>query len=407
MTKEQIIKIAKGVGLVLLGVLLLWGLIKLIGFIRVKTARIEVTLQSDLTVEFLSPKKLSDFIVSINGQILDDYDINTKKIGKQELKFEFKNDDGIKVPYAFTIEVVDTVEPIIWLNNSYTIYQGNDIDLVQNILCGDNEDNNPHCFIEGEYDYNTIGDYNLVFKAIDRSGNEANQPFTLHVLEPPQSTPNVNKEKSVTLFSDVVARYKNDHTKVGIDVSGWQGDIDFAALKSAGVEFMIIKVGGTKGTEGEYYVDSKFIDNITKANQYGIDVGVYFYSYANSKRLAKEDAKWLLKQIEPYQVTLPIAFDWENWSKFNEYNLSFFDLTEMATTFLDTVTKNGYQGMLYSSKTYLERLWLPMEYDTWLAHYTTKTNYQGKYSYWQLCDDGQVDGINGAVDIDIMYLDEN
>jgi GH25 family lysozyme M1 (1,4-beta-N-acetylmuramidase) len=61
--------------------------------------------------------------------------------------------------------------------------------------------------------------------------------------------------------------------------------------------------------------------------------------------------------------------------------------------------------MLYSSKSYLEKIWLPTKYDTWLAHYTDKTNYSGNYKYWQICDDGIIDGIDGAVDIDIMYLD--
>ena len=103
---------------------------------------------------------------------------------------------------------------------------------------------------------------------------------------------------------------------------------------------------------------------------------------------------------------MPIAFDWENWNSFNDYNLSFFGLTDMAHTFLDTINKAGYEGLLYSSKNYLERIWLPTKYDTWLAHYTKKTNYEGNYKFWQLCDDGRVDGINGAVDIDILYLDK-
>ena len=80
----------------------------------------------------------------------------------------------------------------------------------------------------------------------------------------------------------------------------------------------------------------------------------------------------------------------------------------MANTFLNTIKKAGYKGMRYSSKNYLEKLWLPTEYDTWLAHYTLnveQTSYTGEYKYWQVCDDGKIDGIAGAVDIDIMYLD--
>ena len=402
--KRKIIKIFI---LSIVSLFLVLGLIFLIKYVRVKFARIEVVLTEDLTANFLDKKKISDYIVDINGTILDDQKIDTTKIGKQTVSFKFKNDDGIKVPYEYEIEVKDTVEPVIWLNSSYSIYKGNDVDIAANVLCGDNEDNNPNCFIEGEYNYDEVGEYPLVFKAIDRSGNVATKNFTLYVLEPKKnsnSKPN-NSSKTSTLFTDVVSNYKNENTKIGIDVSGWQGDIDFEKIKNAGVEFIIIKVGGTKGIDGEYYVDSKFVQNITRANEYGIDVGVYFYSYANSVDLARKDANFLLQQIKDYKISLPIAFDWENWSNFNDYNLSFFALTNMASTFLDIIKNAGYEGMLYSSKNYLERLWLPLEYPTWLAHYTKQTNYQGSYKFWQICDDGEIDGIDGAVDIDIMYLD--
>lgn len=110
-------------------------------------------------------------------------------------------------------------------------------------------------------------------------------------------------------------------------------DIDFEKIKNAGVEFIIIKVGGTKGTNGEYYIDSKFIQNIENANKYDIPVGIYFYSYASTSKEAINDAKWLLEQIKDYKVSLPIAFDWEDWNDFNSYNLSFFGLTTLAEDF--------------------------------------------------------------------------
>ena len=75
----------------------------------------------------------------------------------------------------------------------------------------------------------------------------------------------------------------------------------------------------------------------------------------------------------------------------------------MAEEFLNTVKKSGYDGMLYSSKSYLESIWLETDYDKWLAHYTKQTDYDGKYKMWQLCSNGKVDGIDGNVDIDIMY----
>lgn len=165
----------------------------------------------------------------------------------------------------------------------------------------------------------------------------------------------------------------------------------------------MIRVGGTRGKNGEYFVDEKFKENITNAKKAGLKVGVYFYSYASSTKEAKENAKWVLKQIKKYDIDLPIAFDWEEWNNFNEYNLSFFGLTSMAEEFIDTVQKAGYKGMIYSSKTYLENIWLSTEYDIWLAQYNTKVTYDGKYKMWQLCQDGKIDGISKNVDIDILY----
>ncbi len=379
---------------------------KMIQYFRIKFAKIEVVLVENLTAEFASEKKVSDYIVSMNGKIKKDYKIDTSSLGTKEIKVDFKNEDGIDVSYIYQIEVKDSVAPVIWLGSSYTITQGKDINLVSKILCGDNEDAKPNCYIEGEYDYNTVGTYPLIYKAEDKSGNKSEQKFNLNVVEPPKKNNNVQKEPTKTLFNEVLKNYKTENTRVGIDVSKWQGDIDFASLKKAGVEFMMIRLGGTRGTNGEYFVDEKFEQNIKQATEHGIDVGIYFYSYANSNEHAKKDALWVIEQLKEYKITLPIAFDWENWDSFNDYNLSFFGLTDMAHTFLDTLKEAGYEGLLYSSKNFLEKIWMPTRYDTWLAHYTSKTNYQGEYTFWQLCSDGEVEGIKGAVDIDILYLNK-
>lgn len=391
---------------IVLSIALVFGIVSLVQYIRIKTAKIEVSLVEDLTIEFADKKKVSDFITSINGTIVNDYEIDTTTLGTQNVAFDFKNDDNIKVSYSYNVEVVDKTAPVIWLSGSYTLTKGQDIDIAKKVLCGDNADNSPNCYIEGEYDYNKVGTYPLIFKAEDASGNKTEQKFNLNVVEPKKNNnTNNNAEPSYTNFSDIVKNYKTEKTRIGIDVSSWQGEIDFDAIKNAGVEFIIIRVGGTRGREGEYFVDNTFIRNITEANKRNIDVGIYFYSYANSNEKAREEAEWVIEQLKDYQINLPIAYDWENWSTFNEYNLSFFGLTNMAETFLDTLKDAGYEGLLYSSKNFLERLWFPTKYDTWLAHYTDTTNYKGEYKYWQLCSDGKIDGIKGAVDIDIMYLD--
>ena len=398
--KKLILIISIVVGIILLSV----GGFLLYKYIEIKNAVVKVVLKDNLEADFADTLRVSSFIESINGKIVDDYYLNTDSLGKKKIDFEYINDDGIKIKYNYEINVVDREAPLIWLGKSYNVTRGSEDNLIDKIMCGDNYDNNPECVIEGDYNLDNVGSYNLVFKATDSSGNVSKKKFILNVNEA-SSKKESNGVKSVTEFSDVIKNYKNDNTQIGIDVSKWQGDIDFSKLKSAGVEFVIIRIGSSTGINGENFIDSKFIQNIKNANSVGIPVGVYFYSYANSVDRAISDAKWIIENIKDYKVELPIAFDWENWGSFNTYELSFFGLTNMAKRFMDTVKRAGYDAMLYSSKTYLENIWMSVDYPVWLAHYTKNTNYAGDYSYWQICSNGRVDGINGDVDIDIRYID--
>lgn len=398
--KKLILIICIVVGIILLSV----GGFLLYKYIEIKNAVVKVVLKDNLEADFADTLRVSSFIESINGKIVDDYYLNTDSLGKKKIDFEYINDDGIKIKYNYEINVVDREAPLIWLGKSYNVTRGSEDNLIDKIMCGDNYDNNPECVIEGDYNLDNVGSYNLVFKATDSSGNVSKKKFILNVNEA-SSKKESNGVKSVTEFSDVIKDYKNDNTQIGIDVSKWQGDIDFSKLKSAGVEFVIIRIGSSTGINGENFIDSKFIQNIKNANSVGIPVGVYFYSYANSVDRAISDAKWIIENIKDYKVELPIAFDWENWGSFNTYELSFFVLTNMAKRFMDTVKDAGYDAMLYSSKTYLENIWMSVDYPVWLAHYTKNTNYAGDYSYWQICSNGRVDGINGDVDIDIRYID--
>ena len=179
--KKKLFRIILIVMVAFIGV---FGGYQLYQYIRVLTAKIEVTTVSNLTLEYASKVKVSELISSINGEITDDYEIDTSKLGKQEIKFDFVNDDGIPVSYTFEVTVEDTEEPLIWLGNTYYTTVGSDLNLTDKVLCGDNEDDTPVCVVEGNYDLNTPGNYELVFKATDKSGNETEQPFSLIVEDP-------------------------------------------------------------------------------------------------------------------------------------------------------------------------------------------------------------------------------
>lgn len=210
--------------------------------------------------------------------------------------------------------------------------------------------------------------------------------------------------KNTISFSNAIEKYKKSNTKIGIDVSQWQGDIDWQKVKSAGAEFAIIRVGYQKGYDGENVIDPYFINNITKAKEAKLKVGIYYYSYAKTVKQAKEQAEWVADKLKNYEIDLPVAFDWESWSSFVTCKMSFFDINQVAHTYCNTLKEHGYKTSLYSSKNYLEKVWYPEEFDyIWLAHYTSKTDYKNKYGMWQFCNTGKIDGINGDVDIDVLY----
>ena len=349
--------------------------------------------QSDVTI-----KKL---IKEINGTLTTNPKIKTDKVGKQEITFKYVNDEKIPVEYTVEIEVVDVTLPIISYSKQKTIYTGYEGDLAKDIFCGDNYDPNPKCTIEGEYDVNTPGQYDVVFIGEDSSGNKAKNSFTLTVKNKPSSSGG-GGSTSYTDFNEVKQKYASDNAHFGIDVSHWQGDINFQKVKEAGVEFAYIRVGRGDGIGKDYVLDDKFERNIKGFNEVGIPVGVYFYSNANSREDAEKEANWILKKIKKYKVDLEIVYDWENWGDFQYYDLSFYELKQSYQSFRKTIEKAGYKAALYGSKSYLETVWdNPAE--VWLAHYTEQTNYMGTYKVWQLCDDGKVSGINGHVDLDIRY----
>src|SRR5699024_1959524 len=101
------------------------------------------------------------------------------------------------------------------------------------------------------------------------------------------------------------------------------------------------------GVGGEYVLDSYFKRNISDAIENDLDVGIYFYYYADSKKEARKQAEWVIKQIKDYDITLPIAFDFESFTSFNSMNLSLYGLNEVAESYFSTLEDAGYDTMLY------------------------------------------------------------
>ena len=308
--KKIVLMIILTIGIILILVGIILGIIKLVERYRIAHAKVLVVLKDDLDVEVYKNARVKDFITKLNGELISNDKIDTSELGKKEVTFEYINEDNIKIPYTIEINVVDKTPPVLSTYNNVYVYT-DEINFIDDLFCGDNYDNEPKCYIEGEYDINTPNTYNINLVGEDSSNNKSIKNMNLVVRERPQSNKTTKKEEftfadNSVEFSEIKEKHKNDNTLVGIDVSKWQGNINYSEVKKAGVEFVMLRVGVQKGLNGEYNLDSKFKDYIEGFTKEDIPVGVYFFSYANSKEEAKKQAKWVIKQIKKYDIDLPV-----------------------------------------------------------------------------------------------------
>lgn len=197
--------------------------------------------------------------------------------------------------------------------------------------------------------------------------------------------------------------------KIGIDVSTWQGSIDWKKVKAAGVEFAFIRLGYRGYGSGTLVLDDWFERNIKGATAAGVKVGVYFFTQAINEREAVEEASMCLQYVKGYNLAYPIAIDIEDAGSASARtnSLTTEQRTKICIAFCETIRNAGYSAAVYANKYYFtSMLNTPQleKYIIWLAHYTTATNYNRRYDIWQHSSTGRVDGISGNVDMNISYL---
>lgn len=362
-----------------------------------------IFFKDNLTTTFRDEVYISNFISYIDGTLIDDYLVDTKEVGTKELNINFKNKYGFIVSKSININVLDIIPPKVVVNNPYTVKLGSKINLEEEIFCADDYDDIISCNIIGDYDLERVGKYNLEIKATDKSGNSTSKNFTLNVVDKINNSSS-KSNNSYTSFKEVYKKYKNENTLVGLDISKWQGNVDYKKIKEEGVDFVVLKLGGQTKIDGEYKIDPKFYQNIEGALNNDIKVGVYFYSYAKSVDDAIKQANFIVDTLEDKKIDLPIFFDWENWNSYTKFHISFNTLNKIASSFINRVEELGYKGVLYSSKYYLENIWYKDDYTNWIAYYTNNFNEYKDYYMWQMCSNGKINGIDGYVDIDIMNI---
>ncbi len=357
-------------------------------------------------LEVFKEYNLYNMIGDTNMELISsDKRIDTDIIGEYTETVELKYDNK-KYKYDLKYTIKDVIAPSFIQASSYrSTTLTTVINPCESIVFADDYDSKPTCRIDGDIDFTTLGTYHAKYVISDSSGNENTKDLTVYVLKEIPKNNSQPTQREYINIENVISDYKNSNTMIGIDVSRWQGNVDWQAVKDAGVEFVIMRIGVQTEPEETLDIDSKFNEYFTKAKEVGLKVSVYVYNTATSKEAGIKTAQFVLNTLNGAKLDLPIAYDWENWSKFMNYNISLHTLKESYNGFRETIENAGYESMLYSSKYYLEHAWIDLDKDTiWLAHYTNNTDYKGKYYIWQMGDTGKVPGItDNTVDIDILY----
>ncbi len=200
-------------------------------------------------------------------------------------------------------------------------------------------------------------------------------------------------------------------SQLGVDVSEYQGDIDWQTVAEEDIAFAMVRLGFRGyGQSGILMTDSKAADNLAGAKDAGLNIGAYFYSQAISVEEAIEEANFALQILDGRKLDMPLVFDWEIFStEGRTYYVDKATLNACARAFCETVEAAGYEAMVYFNLDVGSRLDLQTlqneGYGFWLALYGTMT-YPHRVDLWQFTDTGYVKGIDGYVDMNLYFTYE-
>jgi GH25 family lysozyme M1 (1,4-beta-N-acetylmuramidase) len=201
---------------------------------------------------------------------------------------------------------------------------------------------------------------------------------------------------------------KDSAVQIGIDVSKWNGDIDWEIVKAEGVDFAIIRCGYRGSTSGWLIEDPYFYKNIQGAKKAGIKVGVYFFTQATDLVEAVEEASMVISLIGDIELDYPVFIDTEGAGGNGRADgIDAGTRTAIVNAFCQTMKNSGYKSGVYASCNWLLGSLNPEEMygqSVWLAEYRQTPKYEGTYDMWQYTSKGSVAGIEGRVDLDISYL---
>lgn len=210
-----------------------------------------------------------------------------------------------------------------------------------------------------------------------------------------------------SIVSDISEQFLSYGVSYGIDVSEWQGGINWEKVRATGISFAMIRCGFRQTHGNEVLEDGQFKDNIEGAIAAGLRVGVYFFGTAKNQQEAIEEAEFTVNLIKDYNLSYPVVYDIESFDEGRLARVSYSTITDNILAFTETVGSYGYETMVYSYHNALSYMLDTGKLDgklIWLAHWVDKTDYKGNYNMWQYTSTGRVDGIIGNVDLNVSYF---
>lgn len=209
--------------------------------------------------------------------------------------------------------------------------------------------------------------------------------------------------------TEIKKHHTTDTTcQLGIDVSKWNGDIDWDKVKADGIEFVMIRCGYRGSVTGALVEDPYFMKNIRGAKAAGLKVGVYFFTQATNEVEAVEEASMVIALCDGFELDFPVVIDSEGaGGNGRADSLDIATRTKVCKAFCETVENAGYEAGVYASRSWYNQNLEVSElddYKIWLAEYRSTPLYSGYYDMWQYTSKGSVDGIEGNVDLNISYM---
>ena len=249
----------------------------------------------------------------------------------------------------------------------------------------------------------------IIWNVIDGLFYPEPEPIVIETHEPDIDPVRKHDYDFSNYYKDTFLHYEDENytSDIGIDVSHYQNDIDWVTVKNAGVSFAIIQAGHRGYETGLLHENERYRSYIQEAKAAGLEVGVYFFSQANTREEAIEEARFVLKLVKDYPIDCGIAFDMEYVNEYDRiHHLTTEEITQITYAFAETIKGAGYTPIIYGSASWLEHQ-LYMEYlqddcEFWVASFQEEYEpYEYVYSIWQYSEKGEVPGINHPVDLNI------